>query len=65
MVIFLPPYSPDYMPIELCFSYIKYYLKEHDEVLQAIRDPQIIIKAAFDSITQNQCINWIGKCHYQ
>ena len=24
MVLFLPPYSPDYMPIELCFSYIKY-----------------------------------------
>ena len=27
MVPFLPPYSPDSMPIELCFSYIKYYLK--------------------------------------
>ena len=26
LVIFLPPYSPDYMPIELCFSY---YLKSH------------------------------------
>ena len=36
LVIFLPPYSPDYMPIELCFSYVKYYLKSHDEILQAI-----------------------------
>ena len=50
MVLFLPPYSPDYMPIELCFSYIKYYLRSHDDVLQAITDPKIIIKSAFDSI---------------
>lgn len=40
MVIFLPPYSPDYMPIELCFSYIKYYLKCHDDILQAVTSPK-------------------------
>ena len=34
LVIFLSPYSPVYIPIELCFSYIKYYLKSHDEILQ-------------------------------
>ena len=26
LAIFLPPYSPDYMPIEQCFSKIKSYL---------------------------------------
>ena len=25
LVLFLPPYSPDYMPIEETFSYVKYY----------------------------------------
>jgi transposase len=65
LVIFLPPYSPDYMPIELCFSYIKYYLKSHDEILQAISDPKIIIKSAFDSVTKEQCNNWITRCGYE
>ena len=30
MVIFLPPYSPDYNPCEELFSY---YLKDHDDKL--------------------------------
>ena len=65
MVLFLPPYSPDYMPIELCFSYIKYYLKSHDDILQAVSDPSVILKSAFDSVTQDQCSNWIKKCSYE
>ena len=24
IMVLLPPYSPDYIPIEFCFSYIKY-----------------------------------------
>lgn len=65
LVIYLPPYSPDYMPIELCFSYVKYYLKSHDEILQAVRDPRVIIKSAFDSVTKEQCSNWITRCGYE
>lgn len=64
MVIFLPPYSPDYMPIELCFSYIKYYLKCHDDILQAVTSPNVIIRSAFDSVSKEQCINWIHRCCY-
>ena len=26
LVLFLPPYSPDFNPIEETFSYVKYYL---------------------------------------
>ena len=32
LVLFLPPYSPDFMPIEETFSYVKYYLKKHTEL---------------------------------
>lgn len=38
LVLFLPPYSPDMNPIEEMFSYIKYYLKDHDPILQALND---------------------------
>ena len=38
VVIFLPPYSPDMNPVENVFSYIKYYLKQHDEIIQVLPD---------------------------
>ena len=54
ILIFLPPpYSPDYNPIEKTFSSIKYYLKDHDEMLQTLQAPDVmtIVKAAFDNVT--------------
>ena len=39
LLMFLPPYSPDYNPIEEAFSSVKYYLKDHDELLQSVDDP--------------------------
>ena len=64
LVLFLPPYSPDYNPIEETFSCIKYYLKQHDEIMQAVDDPMPLIQAAFDRITPNQCAGWINDCGY-
>ena len=64
LVIYLPPYSPDLNPIEQAFSYIKYYLKEHDELLQVVTQPTAIIQAAFDSITAKQCQGWIKHSGY-
>lgn len=65
LVIFLPPYSPDYNPAELLFSYIKYYLKDHDEVMQCGIDPLHILTAAFQSVTVSHCNAWISECGYQ
>ena len=64
VVIFLPPYSPDLNPIEELFSCIKYYLKRHDELLQAVDDPIPIIKAAFNDVTPDQCAAWITHSGY-
>ena len=64
LVLFAPPYSPDYMPIEEAFSSVKYYLKDHDEILQAIDDPISIVQSAFDNITTEQCNAWISDCGY-
>lgn len=65
LTIYLPPYSPDYMPIEETFSSIKYYLKDHDEIWQAMKDPKPLVQAAFDSISATQCKAWISDCRYQ
>ena len=66
LLIFLPPYSPDYNPIEETFSSIKYYLKDHDEILQTLQEPDVmtIVKAAFDNVTAQDCNSWITDCGY-
>jgi len=45
VALFLPPYSPDLMPLEEAFSFVKYYLKKHDESLQTITNPIDVIRA--------------------
>ena len=64
LLLFLPPYSPDFNPIELAFSSVKYYLKDHDELLQSTDDPTVIVQAAFSAITAKQCRAWIKHSGY-
>ena len=64
IILYLPAYSPDLNPIEEVFSYVKYYLKKHDELLQAVPDPKPIIHSAFASITSEQCMSWIRHSGY-
>ena len=64
LVLFFPPYSPDLNPLEEAFSYIKQYLRKHDELLQAIRDPTDVIMQAFQSITAKHCNSWISHAQY-
>ena len=64
VLLFLPPYSPDYNPIEETFSYIKAYLKEHDDIFQVTDDPIPILSAAFNSITAEKCNSWISHSGY-
>ena len=63
LVVFLPPYSPDLNPIELCFSKVKYFLKEHEAIAQCGDIKQIII-AAFASVTSSDCHGWSCECGY-
>ena len=51
LVMFLPPCSPDYNPIEEAFSFVKYYLKRHESLLQTLPDKVPVIKSALQSIT--------------
>ncbi len=65
LVFFLPPYSPDLNPIEETFSYVKTYLRKHDELLQSLPGKSMdILKSAFHSITSDQCISWIAHSGY-
>ena len=63
MVHFLPPYSPDYNPIEEAFSKIKMVLKCIESTLHSgIVDLQTCIAAAIASITPDDCQQYINHC---
>ena len=64
LFLYLPPYSPDYNPVEELFSYIKYYLKNHDEIIQATGQLLDFINAAFLSVTASACKAWIKDSGY-
>ena len=59
IVHFLPPYSPDYQPIEETFSKVKSYSKHGSD--SNIIDIETELLASFTNVTQEDCQGWI--CH--
>ena len=49
--LFLPPYSPDFNPIERCFAQIKAYLRRYQEI--AVRDVAAFIQEALLTVTED------------
>lgn len=61
-VMFLPPYSPDFNPIELAWSKMKSYLRK-----VKARDAVHLVNAigeAFDTISNNDIQGWVCHCGY-
>ena len=59
LVHYLPPYSPDYNPIEEAFSKVKQTLRsESDEAL----DVKTQLYSSFTSISSKDCTQWIKHC---
>lgn len=61
-LIFLPPYSPDFSPIENCFSKIKSILRSigarsYPELAKAIDE-------AFSQVSSSDLSNWFSHCCY-
>ena len=60
LVMFLPPYSPDFNPIEELFSKVKTTAKQYEADLEMqAMDLEEIVLAAFSSITEEDCCSWI------
>ena len=59
LVHFLPPYSPDFNPIEEMFSKVKTEMKRLEVSLTNIMDIKTIALSAFASITPEDCQGWI------
>ena len=57
IVHYLPPYSPDYNPIEELFFKVKTIMKQVDKLAENGID--IVALSAFATITLQDCRNWI------
>ena len=58
LVHFLPPYSPDYAPVEEAFSKVKSQLIAMESEAQLL-DLETLLLVAFSSITPEDCQQWI------
>lgn len=62
-LIYLPPYSPDFNPIEKAISQIKAYLKKTAaRIKEALKTA---IAKAIDTVTPQNAINYFAACGYQ
>jgi transposase len=59
-VKFLPPYSPDLSPIELCWSKIKEILRS--EAARTVETLNAAITKAINQITDENALSWFHHC---
>ena len=63
VMLFLPPYSPDFNPIELAFSKIKALLKK--AAARTVHALWAAIREAIDAITSNDARSFFTACGYE
>lgn len=60
---FLPPYSPDFNPIEMAFAKIKALLKK--AAARTVHDLWDAMRNAIDAVTQNDARSFFTACGYE
>ena len=63
VMLFLPPYSPDFNPIEMAFSKIKALLKK--AAARTIQDLWDAIRNAIDAVTPKDARSFFTACGYE
>ena len=62
-LLYLPPYSPDFNPIEMAFSKLKALLKK--AAARTVTDLWDAIAAAIDAIKPDECANYFAAAGYE
>ena len=63
-LIFLPPYSPDLMPLEELFNQVKSIIKANDGLFQASTATRVLLAMAFGMVTTQDCVGYMQHCEY-
>jgi transposase len=61
-VLYLPPYSPDFSPIENCWSKVKSILRTIGA--RTYQELEKAIEEAFNQVTKKDLRNWFAHCCY-
>lgn len=65
ILVFLPPYSPDFNPIEESFSCVKYWLRRHWPDFQDSLFPEIdLMEACMQAVTAEKAAGWFRHSGY-
>jgi transposase len=72
LIVFLPPYSPDFNPIELAFSSIKAHIRAHDAKFRHLLSGRADVHSellmelvnAIYTVTPEKARGWFRHCHY-
>ena len=62
-LLFLPPYSPDFNPIENAFSKLKALLRK--AAARTVDELWKAIASAIDAITPNDCVGYVIAAGYE
>jgi hypothetical protein len=69
-LLYLPPYSPDFNPIEECFSWIKHYIRRHGQEFRTICEgddkaaPYVYLYNAMSKVTAKASRGWFHHSGY-
>jgi hypothetical protein len=63
-LIFLPPYSPDFNPIEEAFSAIKAFLRRHEAYFTGPDQVPWLVNKAVMNISAEDALGWFSDCGY-
>ena len=61
---FLPPYSPDYNPLEESFAKLKAFIKCNELAFSATMSPRLLVAMGFNTITVQDCLGYIEHAGY-
>lgn len=64
ILIYLPPYSPDFNPIEEAFSKIKTWLRRHENEFTHENQLPWLIHQAAAAVSAGDAIGWFRDCGY-
>ncbi len=64
LVVFLLPYSPDFMRCEELFSKVKHYLRENDIAWHNCPDTELMVFDSFLQVTDEEIRHYIEHAEY-
>jgi transposase len=64
VLLFLPPYSPDFNPIEESFSCVKHWIRKNWQHVQAAEYPEITLLESSAAVTAEKTRGWFVHSGY-